>query len=574
MQRTTYNPFIDEKKEGSNIILVSQSGEFGRKNLFYYLLPLSVLMQPNKTKKFFINTYNRDIETYYRYRQSQQENPFLQLQFFDRINPTQMEDVMKISAVLGYAYDYDDKDFLDMVFKRFYRKAYHQADDYIEDGIPIAELVDLHLDALMDNIKIDNIEETNETSDKVSFKLTVSQERMEADYQRSTRVFNQLIPLMARLFLYNITPAIFEDQRQDMLRLIGPSIETLENIIETMPDNVYEGLYEEFELEKKSYKFGDLLSHLQNLYKQESHDVINSIVHPQLASRFIFESGVSQKYLEEYVLKPSDIDNILALVYLAYVLNENAYVSVFIYQYVIYQAHVSTVSLYHDALLSKEALQAENVHLTERNKVLEKHADKVRDPKKVEKLNKEITKLTEEKSNESKKCLALKQSQATMKHQLDEANAIIKQQEKMIEELKEQNTQSEKEKQELYRLREFLFSLQKDKQANHAPKNMEDYLAYFEDKHYVVVGGHTNWVNKLKELLPHFSYIDLDRINIDYSFIDNTDGIFYHAYYNNHGLYRKLLKEIDDTPLHYLDENTNMTLTLKNMYELVQKYSD
>jgi len=103
---------------------------------------------------------------------------------------------------------------------------------------------------------------------------------------------------------------------------------------------------------------------------------------------------------------------------------------------------------------------------------------------------------------------------------------------------------------------------------------MEDYLAYFEDKHYVVVGGHTNWVNKLKELLPHFSYIDLDRINIDYSFIDNTDGIFYHAYYNNHGLYRKLLKEIDDTPLHYLDENTNMTLTLKNMYELVQKYSD
>ncbi len=61
----------------------------------------------------------------------------------------------------------------------------------------------------------------------------------------------------------------------------------------------------------------------------------------------------------------------------------------------------------------------------------------------------------------------------------------------------------------------------------------------------LVIGGHVNWQNKLKEIYPEFSYIASDNVNFSVGMLKTADLVFFNILHCSHTLYYKVKENIN-----------------------------
>lgn len=121
--------------------------------------------------------------------------------------------------------------------------------------------------------------------------------------------------------------------------------------------------------------------------------------------------------------------------------------------------------------------------------------------------------------------------------------------------LKREIEESEFNKKELLALREFMFGQSTDASSDIAaePEVFDKALNSLKTKSCAVIGGHPNWVKKMKEILPNYTYIDVDSLNKDLKYLEKKDIVFINTDYNSHGLYYKIVSQLENssTKLHF-----------------------
>ena len=93
----------------------------------------------------------------------------------------------------------------------------------------------------------------------------------------------------------------------------------------------------------------------------------------------------------------------------------------------------------------------------------------------------------------------------------------------------------EQNEKELYALREYAYAQRTDIKEEEETKVNLDKLNTIRG---VVVGGHTNWLNKLKIQLPDWSYIN--DVSVDDNLIKNADLLIINVDIMSHALYKKV----------------------------------
>ena len=73
------------------------------------------------------------------------------------------------------------------------------------------------------------------------------------------------------------------------------------------------------------------------------------------------------------------------------------------------------------------------------------------------------------------------------------------------------------------------------------PKRLEKLM---RSKKILVMGGHVNWQNRIKEVYPKLIYLDSDNVNFDVSVLKNADYIFFNTLHCSHTLYFKVKENI------------------------------
>lgn len=69
------------------------------------------------------------------------------------------------------------------------------------------------------------------------------------------------------------------------------------------------------------------------------------------------------------------------------------------------------------------------------------------------------------------------------------------------------------------------------------PKRLEKLL---RSKKILIMGGHANWQNRIKEVYPKLTYMDSDNVNFDVTILKNADYIFFNTLHCSHTMYFKV----------------------------------
>lgn len=139
--------------------------------------------------------------------------------------------------------------------------------------------------------------------------------------------------------------------------------------------------------------------------------------------------------------------------------------------------------------------------------------------------------------------------------------------------LKQDLADSKENEKELIALREFAFSLQQEEEPEKSPATVLS-TPQLDACHVVVVGGHENWANKLREERPAFTFIHPDEKTISLSFLNRHNTVvFFNTTYNNHTIYERVMKEMrkNDNRLFYINERGSNTALLLAKMERMMK---
>lgn len=202
-----------------------------------------------------------------------------------------------------------------------------------------------------------------------------------------------------------------------------------------------------------------------------------------------------------------------------------------------------------------ELLQQENEALKNKLKQLEKEKEDHEKNKKEEFTNNIIT-LRKEK-------IQLEQKQEDMKKEFQEKEG------------------------ELYFLREWKFALEKKEQKKlhlsyeqfGSVEDFQEKLDYIASKKVIIVGGHVDWKNKIKDKLPSVYFVDRYSA-FDDKAIKNADIVLYMTSFMNHPLYygvRKKTKRFEIAEDYLVKQNTDLAILeiyddiIANLEEIEEK---
>ena len=129
-------------------------------------------------------------------------------------------------------------------------------------------------------------------------------------------------------------------------------------------------------------------------------------------------------------------------------------------------------------------------------------------------------------------------------HRLSELYNDAKQK---IAETEDYKGKYQSEHQELITLREHVFN-ETEEDIDIPEKTIQEYIKAIENKKIIVIGGHANWVNKMKDMFKNWTYVNFKSTStIDDSILNNsteyvfffTDFIKHHVYYRFMNLVRE-----------------------------------
>ncbi len=145
---------------------------------------------------------------------------------------------------------------------------------------------------------------------------------------------------------------------------------------------------------------------------------------------------------------------------------------------------------------------------------------------------------------------------------------LYRQAKKQFDEAERMNKKYESERDELIALRDFVYRLENDVEAV-AEDSFDDMKKAIAAKNVVIVGGHVNWISKLKALFPDWLYIPPNAYKtVDGKMLDDKDRVYFYTDYMNHISYVKFIAAVRERkiPFGYLG-SVNIETVVKQIYE-------
>jgi len=129
-----------------------------------------------------------------------------------------------------------------------------------------------------------------------------------------------------------------------------------------------------------------------------------------------------------------------------------------------------------------------------------------------------------------------------------------------------------KDKKEINSLREYIFNnSNSDEEVINTAFNLDETINKLNKLDVIIIGGKSGWINKIKEILPSWSYIPTDSINFDVRLLNNKYVLF-NTDYVSHSMYYKVIENISKAKqLNFFSGSTNINLSLKKIYEIYCK---
>ena len=123
--------------------------------------------------------------------------------------------------------------------------------------------------------------------------------------------------------------------------------------------------------------------------------------------------------------------------------------------------------------------------------------------------------------------------------------------EKRNAELEERERKYREEHFELAKLREYVYGLTEESMPD-SPFDRESVVEKLKEKKIVIIGGHENWLGKLKEMFPKWNYIGASEINgqIERSLVQ-ADMIYFFTDYLSHKTFNKYMDFIRGRGLNF-----------------------
>lgn len=145
---------------------------------------------------------------------------------------------------------------------------------------------------------------------------------------------------------------------------------------------------------------------------------------------------------------------------------------------------------------------------------------------------------------------------------------MYRQAKKQYDEADRMNKKYESERDELIALRDFVYRLENEVEAV-AEDTFEDMKKAIAAKNVVIVGGHVNWISKLKAHFPDWLYIPPNAYKtVDGKMLDDKDRVYFYTDYMNHISYVKFIAAVRERkiPFGYLG-SVHIETVVKQIYE-------
>lgn len=137
-----------------------------------------------------------------------------------------------------------------------------------------------------------------------------------------------------------------------------------------------------------------------------------------------------------------------------------------------------------------------------------------------------------------------------------------------LSDAKEAVAQNANYMEELITLRNYVYSLSQEPPAIEESK-LEDMKSIIAEKSIVIIGGHINWINKLKKEFPNWRYLDanISRAN-DSKLVEGADMVYFFTDHLSHGTYGKFVKLVRENriPFGYM-HSVNMETLVCQVFE-------
>ena len=151
------------------------------------------------------------------------------------------------------------------------------------------------------------------------------------------------------------------------------------------------------------------------------------------------------------------------------------------------------------------------------------------------------------------------------RHQYEQAKNSLNEAREMIE-------ARESDREELIALREYIYRISQD-EPELTENTLDDMRKAVSSKRIVIIGGHINWINKMKKEFPNWKYLEanISRTN-DPKLVEGAEKVYFFTDHLSHATYGKYIAMVRENNISFGYIHTiNMEALVRQVYEdLVQ----
>ena len=182
-----------------------------------------------------------------------------------------------------------------------------------------------------------------------------------------------------------------------------------------------------------------------------------------------------------------------------------------------------------------------------------KEIKKTPDPEKEEALIEEINALR-------RKVHKLEADNKGLRTELSEKRRIE-------EDAKALRERSENANRELVALRDYVYNLTEDDRPDQSV-SIDEMKRFLSEKRIVIIGGHSNWVSKMKKEFPDWSYVNPEASgSTDVSIVDKADHVYFFTDTISHSKYFQFINVVRERKVDFgYIHGVNIEKTVRGIY--------
>lgn len=144
---------------------------------------------------------------------------------------------------------------------------------------------------------------------------------------------------------------------------------------------------------------------------------------------------------------------------------------------------------------------------------------------------------------------------------------------KLVEENRQLREQIESEHKELAALREHVYGLTEDDREAQKSVPVDEMKSFLKDLRIIVIGGHSNWQQKMKQEFPNWTYIDATVSGtLDSSVVDKADRVYFFTDTISHSTYFKYMNVVKERNVDFgYIHGVNIENNIRQMYRELKK---